>query len=103
MPNQTPEQIAREGIDKLLTKAGWVVQDIDGANISAHRGVAIWQFPLRGHRFADYLLYLGGKAEGVIEAKEEGSTLIGVELQSAKYTEGLPDTLPAWKRPLPFA
>jgi type I restriction enzyme R subunit len=55
-----------------------------------------------GHGFADYLLYVEGKAAGVIEAKKVGSTLCGVEIQSAKYTNGLPNSLPAWYRPLPF-
>lgn len=45
---------------------------------------------------------LDGQAAGVIEAKKEGSTLTGVELQTKKYSEGLPDGLPAPFRPLPF-
>jgi type I restriction enzyme R subunit len=71
-------------------------------DITAGRGVAIREFPLRsGH--ADYVLYADGKAIGVVEAKPEGHTLTGVETQSAKYVEGLPDTLPAHRLPLPFA
>jgi len=31
----------------------------------------------------------------VIEAKKEGVTLTGVETQSGKYVDGLPDGLPA--------
>ncbi len=38
-----------------------------------------------------------GKACGVIEAKEVGVPLKGVELQSARYAQGLPTALP--KRP----
>jgi type I restriction enzyme R subunit len=45
---------------------------------------------------------VNGKACGVIEAKKEGSTLKGVEIQSEKYAQGLPAALPAWRRPLPF-
>lgn len=55
-----------------------------------------------GYGKADYLLYLDGKAAGVIEAKKEGATLTGVEIQSARYAQGLPATLPAWRRPLAF-
>ncbi|MBK9130133.1 MAG: DEAD/DEAH box helicase family protein [Gammaproteobacteria bacterium] len=100
----TPEQYARETIDRLLTQAGWNVCNTSAANITAHRGVAIREFPLKsGHGEADYLLYVDGKAAGVIEAKKEGVTLTGVETQSAKYTQGLPDGLPAWRKPLPFA
>ena len=55
----TPEAIAREGIDALLAAAGWRVCDVADANISAARGVAIREFPLkRGHGAADYLLEL---------------------------------------------
>ena len=69
-----PEQRARTEIDRLLTAAGWHVCDADKANIRAARGVAIREFPLPGHGFADYLLYVDGKAAGVIEAKKQGGT-----------------------------
>ncbi|HKX93940.1 MAG TPA: hypothetical protein VJM48_04490, partial [Methylibium sp.] len=69
----------------------------------ASRGVALREFPLdAGHGYADYLLYVDGKACGVVEAKKQGATLTGVELQSARYAQGLPPSLPAWRRPLPF-
>jgi type I restriction enzyme R subunit len=101
--NRTPEQEARESIDRLLALAGWDVQDCKHANIHARSGIAIRNFPLKtGHGFADYLLYVDGKAAGVIEAKKVGTTLTGVEIQSDKYKHGLPDSLPAWFRPLPF-
>jgi hypothetical protein len=38
----------------------------------------------------------------VIEAKKAGATLTGVETQSDRYAKGLPASLPAWSRPLPF-
>ncbi|APG27077.1 type III restriction endonuclease subunit R [Syntrophotalea acetylenivorans] len=99
-----PEADARLKIDDLLEAAGWQVQDADLANIYAARGVAIREFPLKsGHGFADYLLYVDGKAAGVIEAKKVGSTLTGVEVQSDKYTKGLPEGLPRWHNPLPFS
>jgi type I restriction enzyme, R subunit len=102
MPPQ-PEQLARIDIDKLLIAAGWRVFDVKDANIHAARGVAIREFPLNtGFGFADYLLYIDGKAAGVIEAKKQGATLTGVEIQSGKYAQGLPTSLPAWRRPLPF-
>ena len=100
---KTPEQEARETIDKMLDQSGWDVRDVDNANIHAKRGVAIREFPLNtGHGFADYLLYVDGRAAGVIEAKKVGNTLTGVEIQSDKYKTGLPEGLPAWYRPLPF-
>ncbi len=97
------EATAREKIDALLALAGWHVCDASAANIHAARGVAIREFPLPGHGFADYLLYVDGKAAGVVEAKKEGVTLSGVETQSDKYTKGLPAGLPAWRKPLPFS
>ena len=42
------------------------------------------------------------RAAGIVEAKPEGHTLVGVETQSEKYSTGLPDILPAYRRPLPF-
>jgi len=101
--SKTPEQKARETIDKMLDLSGWDVQDLAGVNIHAKKGVAIREFPLnQGHGFADYLLYVDGKASGVVEAKKVGTTLTGVEIQSDKYKTGLPEQLPAWYRPLPF-
>jgi type I restriction enzyme R subunit len=98
-----PEAAARQEIDLLLTQAGWIVQSLRQVNLHAALGVAIREFPLNpGHGFADYLLYVDGKACGVIEAKKQGSTLTGVEVQSGRYSQGLPSSLPAWARPLPF-
>lgn len=100
----TPEQRARQEIDRLLQAAGWAVQDLAGANLLAARGVALREFALdSGHGVADYLLYVDGKACGVIEAKKQGATLTGVEAQSGRYAQGLPASLPAWRQPLPFA
>lgn len=89
-----PEQQARENIDRLLRLADWTVCEPEQANIHAGCGIAIREFPLKsGYGYADYLLYINGKAAGVIEAKKEGVTLTGVEIQSAKYIQGLPDGL----------
>jgi type I restriction enzyme, R subunit len=99
----TPEEEARDQIDGMLDAAGWVVQDAAKANIHASRGVVLRNFPLKsGHGFADYLLYVDGSAAGVVEAKKVGATLTGVEIQSTKYSLGLPTHLPAQIRPLPF-
>jgi type I restriction enzyme R subunit len=98
----TPEQKARQEIDKALEAAGWLVQDRSEIDLSATRGIAVREFPMKpGFGFADYLLYVDRKAAGAIEAKAHG-TLTGVETQSARYAAGLPDNLPAHRRPLPF-
>src|SRR3954447_8634887 len=99
---ETPEQRARQDIDADLIAAGWLVQDRAELDLTAGRGLAVREFPMKsGFGFADYLLYLDRKAVGAVEAKAEG-TLSGVEAQSAKYAAGLPDNLPAHRRPLPF-
>lgn len=99
----TPEEKARKEIDRMLQSANWTVQDLKKANIHEKQGVAIREFPLNpGHGSADYILYVDGQAAGVIEAKKAGTTLTGIEPQSDKYKHGLPETLPAWFRPLPF-
>jgi type I restriction enzyme R subunit len=96
----TPEQRARLRIDALLAGAGWSVQDVKQTDLHAARGVAIREFELNaGFGTADYLLYVDGRAAGVIEAKKKGTTLVGVETRSAKYAQGLPARLPAWRRP----
>jgi type I restriction enzyme, R subunit len=98
-----PEEIARVEIDAALTRAGWILQDRDEANVGAGRGVAIREFRMKpGHGFADYLLFVDGKAVGALEAKPAGHTLTGVEGQAQKYSQGLPDTLDAPVEPLPF-
>jgi type I restriction enzyme R subunit len=99
---ETPEQKARRAIDANLAAAGWIVQSRDDLDLTAGRGIAVCEFPMKaGFGFADYMLYLDRTVIGAIEAKPEG-TLTGVEAQSAKYGAGLPDNLPAYRRPLPF-
>jgi type I site-specific restriction endonuclease len=96
-----PEDQARQEIDRQLAAAGWEVQDHRSMNLSVP-AVAVREFPLLTG-LADYMLYVDGRAMGVVEAKAVGHTLTGVEIQSEKYAAGLPPALPAWHRPLPFA
>src|SRR5882762_10024657 len=99
---ETPEQRARRQIDADLTAAGWLVQNRADLELTSGRGIAVREFLMKkGFGSADYLLYGDRKALGAVEAKAEG-TLTGVEAQSAKYAAGLPDNLPAHRRPLPF-
>jgi len=98
----TPEDKARQEIDAQLAVCGWLVQDYRDLDLSAGPGIAVREFPLSTGE-ADYMLYASGKAIGVIEAKPEGHTLTGVEVQSGKYVDALPDDLPTYHRPLPFA
>ena len=85
------EARARVLIDRQLTDAGWVVQDKKALNLFAAQGVACREVTMRsGHGRADYLLYVDQRVVGVIEANPQGTTLSGVEWQSAMYAEGLP-------------
>ena len=78
-------------IDRQLSAAGWSVQDKKDLNLFAAQGVACREAVMRhGHGRADYLLYVDKRVVGVIEAKPEGTTLSGVEWQSAMYATGLP-------------
>ena len=99
----SPEELARQNIDALLTKCGWQVQDRRSINLSAGQGIAIREGLLKDRDEVDYLLFVDGKAIGTIEAKPEGFTLTGVEEQSGKYGKNLLDIYPRWREPLPFA
>lgn len=81
---QTPEQKARQNIDKQLGNAGWHVQDIKELNFSAGLGIAIREFPTESGP-ADYILFVDRKPIGVIEAKKEGYTLSQVHDQTIRY------------------
>jgi type I restriction enzyme R subunit len=99
----TPEQRARLDIDSALEAAGWIIQDRATMNLAAGSGVAVREFKMAaGHGFADYLLFVHGKAVGVLEAKPAGYALTNVELQADKYATGLPAGLNPPVHPLPF-
>ena len=99
-----PEARARMEIDRQLGACGWIVQDYKKLNLGAGTGIAVREFKMSGgYDAADYLLFVNRQAVGVIEAKKAGSTLTGVEWQSAKYASGLPDNISALVKPLPFA
>src|SRR2546430_6641613 len=100
---QSPEELAREKIDALLTQCGWIIQNRSSINLSAARSIAIREALLKDRDEVDYLLFVDGKAIGTVEAKPEGHTLTGVEEQSGKYGKGLLDIYPKWREPLPFA
>lgn len=97
----TPEEKARELIDAQLVASGWVIQDRDEMNRKASLGVAVREYPMATGP-CDYLLFVDGKACGVIEAKPEGSTLSGVADQSLRYQRKPPEALAHWGDPLRF-
>ena len=96
----TPEEKAREEIDRQLNACGWDVQDYRAFNPTAARGIALREVPLKSGT-CDYLLLVDRKPVGVIEAKREGTLLSGVAEQSGHYGENLPPIFQTTK-PLPF-
>ncbi|WP_020396860.1 DEAD/DEAH box helicase family protein [Thiolinea disciformis] len=99
--NQTPEQHARDHIDAMLIAAGWLVQTQKQLNLHAGVGIAVTEVQTDAG-IADYVLFVKGKAVGIIEAKreEEGQRLTQVEEQSASYAVSRIKHLK--HRPLPF-
>lgn len=97
----TPEQQARQKIDALLEAAGWIIQNMNTFNRNASLGIAVREFQLTSGP-CDYLLFIDGKAAGVIEAKRQGVTLSGVAEQSEKYMNTIPSHLAKWDDNLIF-
>jgi type I restriction enzyme R subunit len=61
--NQTPEQMARDNIDKQLSASGWIIQNKKQMNLNAGLGVAVREYQTdAGH--ADYVLFVGVKPVG---------------------------------------
>jgi type I restriction enzyme R subunit len=87
-----PEQQARQKIDAQLLASGWIVQDYTKMDLSAGRGIAIREVPLKTGP-CDYLLLVDRKPVGVLEAKKKGAKLSVVADQSGRYGMSLPDFL----------
>ena len=85
--NQTPEQNARDTIDRQLMAAGWAVQKKSTINWHLSAGIAVTHYPMKDGTEADYVLFVDRKPVGIIEAKreEEGHHLTTVEDQSSGY------------------
>ena len=101
-----PEEKARAVIDRMFEEAGWKVVDRDKyvPNMTA---VAIREGLMVGNREADYLLFLNGKAVGVLEAKRIETDINSdiVQEQARLYTRSCPKWCQAWfpNIPLPLA
>ena len=61
----TPEERARQQIDRQLEQCGWTIQNFKSLNLSAARGVAVREVPLKSGR-CDYLLLVDRLPVGVI-------------------------------------
>ncbi len=99
----TPEEKARQKIDRMFTDSGWDVIDREeyAAGMTA---VAIRECLLKGNKEADYFLFLNGKAVGVLEAKREEVDVAArcVCEQAEDYAKSVPPCYPAISHPLPI-
>ena len=90
-----PEQKARVYIDAYLEDAGWTVVNRDEFVPEAINAQAVRENILKGNKEADYILYLDGKAIGVLEAKRKENHL-GLEV--AEQAQNYGNILPDWIR-----
>jgi hypothetical protein len=74
--NQTPEQRAKDSIDRLLAASGWIVQYKQGFDIRAGLGVAAKEYSTDVGP-ADYVLFSAERLVGIVKAtrEDEGQTL----------------------------
>ena len=86
--NQSPEQIARDNIDKQLHAAGWAVQDKNKIDWTESGGVAVREYQTDAGP-ADYVLFVDRKPVGILEAKkeDEGYRLTIHENQTEGYAK----------------
>ena len=84
--NQSPEQQARDHIDKQLIASGWIIQNKSQINLSEGIGVAVREYQTDVGP-ADYILFVNRRPVGVIEAKreDEGFHLSAHESQTEDY------------------
>lgn len=99
--NVKPEEQARLLIDDQLRSAGWEIQDYKAFNLKAAAGVALREVPTAAGP-CDYMLFWQGRAVGIVEAKPEGTPLLGVSEQNDKYAAGVQPPIRAVAAPLPF-
>ena len=98
-----PEEKARKKIDEMLERAGWKV--VDRKDYSPNdAAVAIRETLVSGMDRADYMLFAGGKAIAVLEAKraEVDVTAEEVRKQAYGYACHTPGIYQKWTDILPF-
>ena len=98
-----PEEKARVLIDQMFADAGWKVVSRDeySPNLSA---AAIEEGILEGGKEADYLLFINGKAVGVLEAKKASVDVSSEKVvsQAEGYTHKLTKYYQFYANPLPI-
>lgn len=99
----TPEEKARVKIDQMFEDAGWKVVDREDYSPTI-TAAAIREALILGKKEADYLMFINGKAVGVLEAKREEIDVSSDRVceQASGYTRYAPKCYPSYGRPLPF-
>ncbi len=99
----TEEKSAREIIDELLAKSGWVIQERKPLNLSVARGIVLRGIRLAQGRY-DYLLLIDRNPVGVIKVKKAADSTAAEPSDGSD--ENLPDFLaqlfPGGVAKLPF-
>lgn len=95
------EAQTRETIDAKLIATGWVIQDKKRLNLHESLGVAVREMDTDTGP-ADYMLFVDGKACGIVEAKREGTNLGDVVQQSHRYAVSGTKHIERWTEDLPF-
>jgi len=83
--NTLLEAETRKLIDEKLEACGWVIQDKKRLNLMQSLSIAVREMDTDTGP-ADYMLFIEGKACGIIETEREGADLGGVAEQSGQYT-----------------
>ncbi len=101
--NITPEAKAREFIDQWFDIAGWEVVDRDQITNDL-QAIAVREGLMENNLEADYVLFLGGRAVGVLEAKRVEVDVLSPEVQqqALNYTHKAPSWVKVYENPLPI-
>lgn len=95
--DKKPEKKARVEIDNRLAESWWAVINRDERS-DFYVSCAVREFIVKDSKRPDYLLFLNGKAIGVVEAKREENDLKEeVEAQADRYTKLLPSWVASYK------
>ena len=99
------EELTRLLIDQQLIGAGWEADTEQltyqkGARPEKGKNKAIAEWPTQGKQAADYVLFSGLTAIGIVEAKRENTNVAGKIHQAERYAKGFKQTenlLPSWQ------
>lgn len=93
-----PKAKAGERIDKILTTAGWQVQNCPDLNLDTFHSIVCHEFQLSTG--TDYsVLFVNQRAVGTIKAKNQSFILSGIEFGSAETLVGTTSNHPAFCNP----